>query len=546
MIFSFPIYAAELIKDLPSNLNKDWLVCSHFKLQDPICNQMSLPLSNIKLEQQLEHQTFEKNIILSSSLKRQPIGIWLANVDEVDEVYLNDQLIAKTGNFLPHFVSGFRTQRYYLLPNESILFNQVNKLKIKTYSSQNLPGIKDQAPIICNYKNLLTQSKQQDYSVIISISILMLLSLFQLFYFTMLKANKETLYCALFFLSFILIALARSNIPIDFGLDINSAFKLESFMLNFAMISSVLFLYDFFQSKMGPVTIIGLALLGLTGIVIIIWPYPIYLRLLTEIAYWNLILLALFLNGNPLVVAIIKKKKYATIMLVTFLIAWFLLLYDAMMQTSGLFSIDISMNKELIPLSSALMGIILSLILTHKYWQHFKGSTYDHLTGALLRPAFFQRLSEEMLRCQRDNSHLLLAIIDIQQATKISAQFSHNSTNQLLMFVSNALKKTLRPFDLICRFGDEQFCIVASCQNTTDAEVCLKRLFEEIMKSQQSDNQDIALYLQTKIGGILYDKDLHLAISQLIKDANFALAKTKAKPNQNYLLLKNSLQVNQL
>jgi len=225
----------------------------------------------------------------------------------------------------------------------------------------------------------------------------------------------------------------------------------------------------------------------------------------------------------------------------TYVFVWLLLVFDASMQSAGILKFNMAMHKEIIPLCFTLIGIIFSLMITHKYWQYFKASTYDNLTGTLLRPAFFQRLSEEMQRNQRGDSKLLVAVIDIQQTRDINASFGYSTANQLILTVSNSLTKVLRPFDLICRINDEQFCIAAAIDSQVDAESCLKRIYKELMKIEQPLDQDLELYLDTRVGGIIYNKEQHLSVSQLLQDANYALSKAKSQPTHNYLLIQNSI-----
>lgn len=540
ILYSPNIIATQLIDQLPATLEDSWQHCHLFESKPMSCQPRTLPLTHNHSESQPKYQEFTKNIIINSSLKNTLLGLFIANVDDVDEVYLNEKLIGKTGRFLPDFESGFRYQRLYQIPSNIIRYNQFNQIKIKTFSSQNLPSIQIAAPLIDNY--LLAQHKIQehDYIFIITTTILLLLTIFQVFYFLVVKDNYETIYCTFYLVGFAIISIVRSQMPLDYGLDLSSAFKLESIMLTFGMMALNLFILKFFELQIRLYHTIGLFILGSAGLVTIIWPSPVDLRYIAEFSYWSIIIIGILLTGHALVIAARKKRKYIRIMLITLLTLWLVLVYDAITQSSSWLSLKFPMQQALISVCSAIIGLVLTLTITHKYWQFFKGATYDHLTGTLLRPAFFQRVSEEMQRSQRSNNQLLIAVIDIQQAKKISLNYGYNIGNHLLSTVSNSLTKVLRPFDLICKFNDEQFCIAASVQNKEDAESCLKRVYQELIGIKHPIENEVELYIDTRIGGIIFNQELHLTVSHLLQDASYALSKAKSQSHHNYLLIQNA------
>lgn len=544
LVFSFsPVNAAQLIDSIPVKLTENWRVCLHFESQQTQCVNETLPQKAAKLPANLMHQSYSKDFVISSELKRFPLGIWIRYLDDVDKVMVNGELIGKTGQFLPNYQTGFRQQRLYFIPTELLKYNQFNRIEIVTYSSRNQPGIKFKAPIIGDYIKIQHKLQESDYSYVIVASMLMLLTIFPLFYFIAVKGNYETLYFLLFLFGFAVFSLARSQIPNHTGLDLNSIFKLETFMLNGAVVGATLFIFNFFELEIRKFYTAGLYILGLAALFIVVWPNTVQLRLLAEINYWLLVTITFFVIGSALVIALHKQRKYALTLSITCIAGWLILVYDATMQSSHLFDLDLMMRARVIPIFSAIVAVIFVLSLTHKYWHYFKGSTYDHLTGTLLRPAFFQRLSEEMQRCNRREAQLLVAVIDIQQAKKISMNYGYSIGNHLLTAVSNSLTKVLRPYDLICRFSDEQFCIAASITDRQSAEICMQRIYEELINIQQPINKEIELYVDARIGGAIYNDELHLSVSHIIQDANYALSKAKSQSKQNYLLEQTPLSI---
>ena len=535
-IVSYSVHSAQLINTIPVKLSQNWHVCLHYESLPSECDQKSLPEESLNLSSSVIYQTYTKDFVVSSELKKYPLGIWLRVVDDVDKVLVNGELVGKTGQFLPTFETGFRQQRLYFIPNEMIKYNQFNRVEIQTFSSRGQPGILAKPPVIGNFLDIQHKLQERDYAYVIVTAILLLMTIFPIFYFIAVKGNYETVYFMMFLIAFAVLSLARSQMPIHLGLDLSSVFKLETFMLNAGLISVTLFIFNFFELEIRRIYVVGLFILGLSGLVNIIWPYALQLRQLAEVNYWLLIFICFFVIGSALVIALHKQRKYAWTITLTCAVGWLILGYDATMQSSNLFEIDLIKRPVVVPVTSALVGVIFTLTLTHKYWHYFKGSTYDHLTGTLLRPAFFQRLSEEMQRCHRGDGLLLVAVIDIQQAKKISVNYGYSIGNHLLTTVSHSLTKVLRPYDLICRFSDEQFCIASSISDRQFAESSMQRIYEELISIQQPINKDIELYVDARIGGVIYNEELHLSVSHIVQDANYALSKAKSQSKQSYLL----------
>jgi len=539
MLGNYCVNAAQLINTLPAPLSKNWTVCAHFESKAADCNTQTLPVPLESLPKEVKHQTYSKDFILSSNLRKQNLSLWIADLDDVDEVYVNDQLIGKTGGFLPQLESGFRYSRLYSIPGEHLFFNQFNRLQIKTYSSRYLSSLRYSEPTIGGFQYFKKNIENENTLLAIAASLLLMLTIFQVFYFVVIKDNYEALYFAFFLVGFAFISLARTHWPLDFALDLSAIYKLEIFMLVFSLIAIALFVFHFYELEIRRIDIIGFYVLGIAGLVIIVWPNSSEFRLVSQLNYLLSLAIIFLIIGNALFEAIRNQQKYATVVTLTFITLGLVLLFDAMMHAPEFFQTNLAMRTQILPITVAITGITLSLTLTYKYWDFFKGSTYDHLTGTLLRPAFFQRLSEEMQRCQRGESQLLVAIIDIQQVKNLSANYGYNISNHLLLVVSNSLTKVLRPFDLICRFSDEQFSIAALLTKKEDAQTCLKRIYQELVSIQQPINQEIELYIDARVGGVLYHEDQHLTVSQLLQDANYAVSKTKNQPSKNYVLFQN-------
>ncbi|MEL6131893.1 MAG: hypothetical protein AAFR59_00875 [Bacteroidota bacterium] len=73
--------------------------------------------------------------------QNQDLFVYLGNIDDVDEVYLNGILIGSTGSFPPHFSTGFGTLRIYRLPRDLVEYDGQNVLAVRVYDEFREGGI---------------------------------------------------------------------------------------------------------------------------------------------------------------------------------------------------------------------------------------------------------------------------------------------------------------------------------------------------------------------------------------------------------------------
>ena len=355
----------------------------------------------------------------------------------------------------------------------------------------------------------------------------------------MVKGSDETIYLSIYLLAFALVAFTRSNAPLHIGLDLSSTFRIEMFMITTGVISFAFFVFRFFNLDIRKIYVIGMILMAFPVTVNIIYPNSLMTRQIAELGYWLTCFLSFFTTGSAIIISLAKKKQYSYLVTALSFICWLTLCLDAAAQSDSLMNINYHLPLYIVPLIAMLMGICMSLTITHKYWQIFKGATYDHLTGTLLRPAFFQRLSEEIERSQKNDSLLLVAVINIQEVNNINASYGNVAGENLLVLVSDTLTKSLKPFDLVCHFNDEEFCIAASVQSSQDAEDYLQKIHLYLESTQQYVDDKTQLFINAKIAGVIYNPEKHLSVSQLLQDAHFGLQQIKNYTSSDYLLLNN-------
>lgn len=140
-------------------------------------------------------------------------------------------------------------------------------------------------------------------------------------------------------------------------------------------------------------------------------------------------------------------------------------------------------------LAAAVMGVILFIVFMVYFIatyfikdlrlaerKLFDMATTDALTGVYNRREGFRRLEAEALRASRAKTPLSVMMADIDHFKNINDTHGHQVGDEVLKRVASTLKNALRASDMLCRYGGEEFLILAT---ETDLDN-VKRLAERL------------------------------------------------------------------
>ena len=100
----------------------------------------------------------------------------------------------------------------------------------------------------------------------------------------------------------------------------------------------------------------------------------------------------------------------------------------------------------------------------------------DHLTNAFNRRYLFEIVELEIERHKRYLHQLHMLMIDIDDFKEINDTFGHDIGDEVLKSLVEHLDQFVRPFDKICRYGGDEFCIVLSDINSQEAYEIAERI----------------------------------------------------------------------
>jgi len=154
----------------------------------------------------------------------------------------------------------------------------------------------------------------------------------------------------------------------------------------------------------------------------------------------------------------------------------------------------------------------------------------DPLTGLPNHLAGEELLLQDMARAQREDTQMLIVIIDIDQFNQINEQFGPQLGDICLTQVVEAMTQCIRKGDWLARWGGDQFLMVLWNFNHLNPIEVLKRVQQQSIQTPMGELLQISL----SIGACSYkgnaDLDTQTELETLLINLEEALS--QAKSNQ--------------
>lgn len=150
----------------------------------------------------------------------------------------------------------------------------------------------------------------------------------------------------------------------------------------------------------------------------------------------------------------------------------------------------------------------------------------DPLTGVANRREFLSRMEQEIARSLRSKSALSLLLADIDHFKLVNDNYSHQAGDIVLKQFAEQAQSMLRPGDILGRIGGEEFTILLTNTDLTQAKVTANRLREQIEKQVieiDGDNINITV----SIGVVEYHPDN--TVNELLHRADLLMYQAKER-----------------
>ena len=107
-------------------------------------------------------------------------------------------------------------------------------------------------------------------------------------------------------------------------------------------------------------------------------------------------------------------------------------------------------------------------------------ATTDPLTELLTRKAFLELGEREMTRARRQGFPMWLVKLDLDHFALVNDLYGSGAGDEVIRAVAGACRRILRAFDLVGRFGGEEFVMLLPHLSTAEAEEIAERLRQAI------------------------------------------------------------------
>lgn len=163
-------------------------------------------------------------------------------------------------------------------------------------------------------------------------------------------------------------------------------------------------------------------------------------------------------------------------------------------------------------------------------------SIHDPLTNLPNRRYVIEQVKQLVIQAKRHNRKLAILFIDIDNFKEINDSYSHEVGDRVLQNVAQIIKHSLRPGDIVGRFGGDEFIVVLDdVAKIEDIQIICKRLLEN---NYQID--EINIPVNISIGVAVYPDD-STSYEELIRFADIAMYKSKEKGKNSFEFYSNEI-----
>jgi two-component system cell cycle response regulator len=155
-------------------------------------------------------------------------------------------------------------------------------------------------------------------------------------------------------------------------------------------------------------------------------------------------------------------------------------------------------------------------------------ATHDPLTGLWNRGALLELVRAELERAQRKSSPLSLFMVDLDHFKRINDKFGHLVGDDVLRQIALRLSLSIRAYDVVGRYGGEEFIIVSSELNSERPPQFADRLRVAVGSSPIPTSCG-EIDVTVSMGMVTAEPHFTNSVERLIKSADEALYVAKRK-----------------
>jgi diguanylate cyclase (GGDEF)-like protein len=187
------------------------------------------------------------------------------------------------------------------------------------------------------------------------------------------------------------------------------------------------------------------------------------------------------------------------------------------------------------------LGTLLQRSFRHA--QLLSSARSDAKTGLLNAAAWEAEAAAEVARAVRTGTPLAVALLDLDLFKQINDTYGHLVGDQVLRRIAMTMTEVLRDYDLVGRFGGEEFAMLLPQTRAVDALRIAERVRAEIAElpiyaSGASGTERVPV--TASIGVAALDAGSHRELAELLAAADAALYRAKASGRDQVQMISTS------
>jgi diguanylate cyclase (GGDEF)-like protein len=160
----------------------------------------------------------------------------------------------------------------------------------------------------------------------------------------------------------------------------------------------------------------------------------------------------------------------------------------------------------------------------------------DSKTGLFNDKYFKQQLENELSRANRFDRPLAIIMADLDLLRNINNTYGHLAGDEVLIGMARLLKQSIREYDIVSRFGGEEFAILLPETSLEDAYAKAEKIRKTIEETEFAVRTSAARLHATMSFGVACREYMNQTPDEIIHHADAALYQSKISGrNQVYI-----------